>query len=71
MPPPGVTVAPPSAKPLQLALESKAQPAVRIVGSVIVMEQVSVQLLKSLTVTVYIPAARFIAEAFDWPLLQL
>lgn len=40
---------------------------VRVVGCVMVTEAVVLQLFASLTVTVYVPAVRFVAVEVVWP----
>ena len=66
VPPLTTTVAVPVALPKQLAGADVAV-AVNAVGSVTVVVAVAVQLFASLTVTVYVPAARLFAVAVIWP----
>ena len=70
VPPLPDAVALPSLAPLQLALVELVMLADTAVGSVIVTVSVSVQLLSSSTVTVYVPAASPVMVALLEPVLQ-
>ena len=59
----------PSAFPLQLILFTFSTVEI-LLGSVIIIESTELQLLVSVTVTVYIPDERFDSEAVVSPVLQ-
>ena len=63
-------MAPPFASPLHVTLLSITALETSSVGSVMVMDAVSVQPLASVTVTVNVPAVSPVAEAVFCPLLQ-
>ncbi len=63
VPPVAEAVASPSLPPLQLTLSVYAVAATSTAGSVIVTEAESVQPLASVTVTLYVPAARPVTVA--------
>jgi hypothetical protein len=70
VPPVAEAVAPPFANPLHVTLLSITALEKSSVGSVIVMDAVSVQPFASVTVTVKVPAVSPVAEAVFCPLLQ-
>ena len=71
VPPVALAVAPPSEKPLQLTLLSTTLAADNAAGSVIVVDELSVQPFASVTVTLYVPATNPVAVAVVCPLFQL
>ena len=70
VPPVAEAVAEPSFSPLQLTFVGVPIDATTDVGSVIVTDSVSVQLLASVAVTVYVPAVKLEIVALVPPLLQ-
>ena len=65
-----LAVAPPSLNPLQLTLLSTTTDDAILTGSVIVVLELSVQPLASVTVTLYVPAATPVMLAVVAALLQ-